>query len=133
MSSWPRSTLDRIVLVACGLGGVLLTVIGVRYLLVPNAAARTFGLAYPLKGSELHYVIGLRNVWLGLLAIGFAALRAWSALALWFATGALVCFADAAIATASSGKAGPIAFHVASGVMCVALAVLLLRRGARQG
>ncbi|HJU32566.1 MAG TPA: DUF4267 domain-containing protein [Hyphomicrobiaceae bacterium] len=120
-------------LVACGLGGVLLIAIGVRYLLVPDAAARAFGLAYPMKGSELHYVVGLRNIWLGLLAMGFVALRAWSALALWFATGALVCFADAAIAAASSGKVGPIAFHVVSGVICVALAGLLLGKGARQG
>ena len=49
-------------------------------------------------GHELYYIIGLRNVWLGLLAIAFAALREWRALALWFTFGAIVCFADASIA-----------------------------------
>jgi hypothetical protein len=120
-----RLILDRIVLVACGLGGLLLTVIGIRYLLVPNSAARTFGLIDPLKGSELHYIVGLRNVWLGLLAVALAVFRNWPALVLWFGMGALVCFGDAAIAMSSSGKLGPVAFHVGSGVMCVALALLL--------
>ena len=52
----------------CLLGGALLTFIGIRYFLVPHAAARTFGVPGRPTGFELHYVLGLRNVWLGLLA-----------------------------------------------------------------
>ena len=127
-----NSSIYRIVLVACGLGGVLLTVIGIRFLIVPGAAARMFGLTDPVRAFELHYVIGLRDIWLGLLAVAFAIMRNWHALALWFGLGALVCFGDAATAMISSGRPGPIAFHTASGVMCVALALLLLGRGTRQ-
>ena len=74
---------------------MLLTVIGVRYFVTPEGAARTFGVPGRPAGYELYYIIGLRNVWLGLLAVAFAALREWRALALWFAIGAIVCFADA--------------------------------------
>jgi Domain of unknown function (DUF4267) len=133
MSSQRRFTRDRIVLGACILGGALLTAIGLRYFLVPSSAARTFGVVDPPKGYELHYVIGLRNVWLGLLAIGLVLMRQWHALALWFGMGALVCFGDAAIAMTSSGKPGPVAFHIGCGVICVALALLVPGRPERQG
>ena len=76
-------------------GGALLAIIGIRYLVVPKSAAFTFGVADEVLGYELHYIIGLRNVWLGLLAIVFAILREWRALTLWFGFGTVVCFADA--------------------------------------
>jgi hypothetical protein len=113
---------QRLVLAFCLAGGVLLTVIGVRYLLTPEGAARTFGVAAPPVGHELHYIIGLRNVWLGLLAVALATLREWRALALWFAFGAIVCFADATIAAGSAGRWPQITFHVGCGLACVALA-----------
>src|SRR5690242_7304392 len=99
----------------CVAVGVLLTIIGIRYLLVPKSAAVTFGVIQPPSGYELHYIIGLRNVWLGLLAIGLAVLRQWRGLALWFGIGAVVCFADAAIAGTSSGRLPQVAFHIGSG------------------
>jgi hypothetical protein len=108
-------------------GGALLAVIGIRYLVVPKSAAFTFGVAEPPLGHELHYIIGLRNVWLGLLACAFAILREWRALALWFGFGSVVCFADAAIAATSSGGLPQVAFHMGSGVMCVVLAFLIPR------
>lgn len=110
----------------------MLTVIGIRYLLVPKSAAFTFGVAEPPLGYELHYIIGLRNVWLGLLAIGFAILREWRALTLWFALGSVVCFADAAIAATSSGKLPQVAFHAGAGVACLALAFLIPRVARRE-
>lgn len=108
-------------------GGALLAVIGVRYLVVPESAAFTFGVAEPPLGHEFHYIIGLRNVWLGLLAIAFAILREWRALTLWFGFGSVVCFADAAIAATSSGRLPQVAFHIGAGVICVALAFLIPR------
>jgi Domain of unknown function (DUF4267) len=119
---------ERYLLGVCFLGGVLLTVIGVRYLLLPEQAARTFGLPARPAGHELHTIIGLRNVWLGLLAIGFAALRQWRALALWFALGALVCFADATIVAGTRGPLSSFAFHVGSGLFCLALLPAVWRR-----
>ncbi len=113
----------------CVFGGLLLTIIGIRYLLVPESAARTFGVATPPAGYELHYIIGLRNIWLGLLAVAFAALRQWRALMLWFGMGAVVCFADAGIAATSSGKLPQVAFHTGCGIACVALTFLILRLG----
>jgi hypothetical protein len=103
------------------IGGVLLTVIGIRYFLTPEGAARTFGVPGRPEGYELYYIVGLRNVWLGLLAVTFAALREWRALALWFAFGAVVCFSDAGIAATSTGRLPQVAFHVGCGLACIAL------------
>lgn len=108
--------------------GLLLTVIGLRFMMVPRTAANNFGLAREIAGYELHHMIGLRDIWLGLLAVALALLREWRALALWFAFGALVCFADAIIAAGSSGKPLAIAFHVGSGIFCAALAGALAGR-----
>lgn len=113
---------QRWVRVFCIVGGVLLAVIGVRYLLTPESAARTFGVPARPEGYELYYIIGLRNVWLGLLAVAFALLREWRALALWFAMGTIVCFADALIAASSTGRLPQVAFHTGCGVACIALA-----------
>jgi hypothetical protein len=113
--------------IVCLLGGVLLAVIGVRYLLLPEQAALTFGVPRRPTGHELYYIIGLRNLWLGLLAIGLALMRQWKGLVLWFGMGALVCFADAAIAAGSAGRWPHIAFHVGCGIACVALALMAAR------
>lgn len=120
------------VLAVCALGGALLTVIGIRYYLMPEQAAVTFGVPRRPAGYELYTIIALRNVWLGLLAIGFALLRQWRALALWFAIGTIVCFADAAIAASSTGRLPQIAFHVMCGFACVGLAAATWRLGARE-
>jgi hypothetical protein len=83
-------------------------------------------------GHELHYVIALRNVWLGLLAIGFALLRQWTALALWFGLGFFVCFGDAAIVLSTTGRWPQIAFHVGSGIACIVLAGAAWRFATKQ-
>jgi hypothetical protein len=119
---------DHWILGICLFGGVLLAVIGLRYFLSPEGAARTFGVPGRPAGHELHYIIGLRNVWLGALAVAFALLREWRALALWFGFGAVVCFADAAIAAGSTGRLPQIAFHVVCGIACVGLSALTWRR-----
>ncbi len=89
---------------------------------MPEQAARTFGVPGRPAGYELYSIIALRNVWLGLLAVGFALLRQWTALALWFGLGAFVCFADAAIAAGSTGRWPNVAFHIACGIACIGLA-----------
>jgi len=121
----------RSILIACLAGGALLAVIGIRYLLVPESAARTFGVPGRPVGYELHYIVGVRNLWLGLLAVAFALLRQWRALALWFAIGTIVCFADAAIAASSTGRLPQIAFHIGCGIACVGLAAATWRIGAK--
>ncbi len=123
---------QRWIIALCLIGGVLLTAIGIRYLVSPDAAARTFGVAARPGGHELHYIVGLRNVWLGLLAVGFAALHQWRALALWFGLGTIVCFADAGIAAASSGKLPQVAFHIGCGIACLALTFVILRVARRE-
>ena len=113
-------------------GGILLTVIGVRFFFTPGSAARTFGIAARPEGNELYYVIGLRNVWLGLLVVAFAALRQWRAVALWFGLGALVCFSDGLIVTTSTGRPGQIAFHTGCGIASIAIAALAWRAAGRR-
>jgi hypothetical protein len=124
---------QRFILIFGIIGGVLLTVIGIRYFLTPEGAARTFGVPGRPAGYELHYIIGLRNVWLGLLAVAFALLREWRALALWFAMGTIVCFADASIAAGSTGRMAQVAFHVGCGLACIALAAGCWRLCKRTG
>mgnify|MGYP001481686989 CR=1 FL=1 len=108
--------------------GVLLAVIGARFMIVPRTAANNFGLAKEIVGYELHQMVGLRDMWLGGLAVVFALMREWRALMIWFALGALVCWADASIAFYSSGKAVAVAFHALSGVFCAALALAIRAR-----
>jgi len=98
---------------------------------VPESAARTFGVPGRPAGHELYYIIGLRNLWLAALAIGLAALRQWHGLALWFATGTAVCFADALIAAHSTGKVPQVAFHFVCGLGCAVLATVAWRRARR--
>lgn len=119
--------LGRSVAIASLLGGALLAGIGVRYLVVPEAASLSFGVGKRPQAFELYYIIGVRNMWLGGLAIGFALLREWRALALWFAIGAIVCFADAGIAASSAGRLPHIAFHAGCGLACCGLAALSWR------
>ncbi|MGD9784179.1 MAG: DUF4267 domain-containing protein [Hyphomicrobiaceae bacterium] len=112
--------------------GVLLAVIGIRFMIVPRTAANNFGLARDTTGYELHYMVGLRDMWLGGLAAVLALIREWRALAWWFALGTGVCLADALIAAASSGKAAAIAFHAGSALLCGGMAAALFKRfGAR--
>jgi len=112
-------------------GGLLLAFFGVRYLLLPELSAVTFGVPRRPAGHELYYIVGLRNVWLGLLAVALATLRQWRALALWFAIGTIVCFADAAIVATSTGKLPQVAFHIGGGIAFAVLAVTLWRVAAR--
>lgn len=112
--------------------GLVLTGIGVRFMADPRAAQHTFGLAKGLLERELHAVVGVRDVWLGGLAVLLAVLKEWRALALWLALGAVVCIADAAIVAASTGKWWAIAFHLGSAVFCGWLAVACWRAWTRR-
>jgi hypothetical protein len=113
-----------LVLILCLLGGILMTVIGVGYFVVPEQAARTFGVPGRPAGYELHHIIGLRNVWLGLLAVALAALREWRGLALWFAGAVAVCLADGLIAATSTGAVPQVALHFGYGIASAVLALL---------
>jgi len=127
MPSANQARAHRVVLTLCLLGGLLLAVIGIRYFLVPHSAARTFGVPARPSGFELHYIIGLRNVWLGLLAIAFAALREWRALALWFTGAVAICVADGVIVATSTGGIPQLAFHFGCAVASAVLAALCWR------
>ena len=104
--------------------GVALAVIGVRFGLVPRSAARFFGIDARASPAHLHYVIALRDIWLGLLLIVLALLRDWRSMALWLAFGAAVCFADAVIVANATAWTGSLLFHVMSGIYCATLAIM---------
>jgi hypothetical protein len=101
-----------------GGAGLVLLLIGIRFLVVPDAATRMFGLGNRPAISALDAVIGLRDLWLGGLAIAFALLREWRALALWLLMGAGVCAGDALVVANSNGPLAALAFHAASGLFC---------------
>ena len=100
------------------LAGVVLTIIGIRFLIWPQSGAYTFGLKLDGANFALHYVIGLRDVWLGVLVIFSALTRSFGPLSQWFLIGAVVCLFDAAIVVAFGGIAAAIVFHLLSGVFC---------------
>lgn len=104
------------------IGGGLMAIIGVRFYVISEHAARVFGIGPQGSGFELHHVIAARDIWLGLLAIGLAVLRQWTALTLWFGLAVLVCLSDAYVVIGSGGKSGPLIFHLASAVACAAMA-----------
>lgn len=104
--------------------GVALALIGVRFALVPRSAARFFGIDMPASPAHLHYVIALRDIWLGLLLIVFALLRDWRSMALWLTFGAAVCFTDAVVVANATAWTGPLLFHFMSGVYCASLAIM---------
>ena len=120
-------------LAGIGIYGVLarrnavLVLIGVRFLLQPSPAATFFGIDRANPGYALHAAVALRDLWLGLLLVAFAALKDWRAVALWLSLGALVCFGDAMIAAGSSGRWVSVTFHIASGIFCAGLAIASAR------
>jgi hypothetical protein len=133
MSSVKESRTSRLVLILlCLLGGFLMTVIGVGYFVVPEQVARAFGVPGRPAGYELHHIIGLRNVWLGLLAVALAALREWRGLALWFTGAVAVCLADGLIAATSTGAIPQVALHFGCGIASAVLAVRCWRVAPRK-
>lgn len=126
MSATGRARKSRVLTLLAALTGLALAGIGVRFLIDPTSAARFFGVGGPaVYPTAFHHVVALRDLWLGLLALGLVALNEWRALALWLGLGALVCFGDAAIAFTAGAKWYSLAFHSASGVFCGVLALLI--------
>jgi hypothetical protein len=103
--------------------GVVLLAIGLRFLLVPDQAARFFGLSQPPGVFDLHLVVALRDLWLAFILVFLALLREWRSLAISLGLGALVCFGDSLIVAASSGNRLAVAFHMVSGIFCAGLAL----------
>ena len=120
--------LDRTLMIVGVVGGVMLTAIGVRFLADPVNAATFFGIDQRDLGHHLHHAVALRDLWLGLMAIAFAMLKDWRALALWFGLGMLICFGDAFIAASASGRWVSVTFHSVSGVVCAVLGLLFAKR-----
>ena len=108
-----------------GGAGLVLFVIGIRFLVVPEQATRNFGIGPRPAVETLDAIIGLRDLWLGGLAVAFALLREWRALAVWLTMGAGVCVGDAWLVAAQGGPRGgfgpAFAFHAASGAFCAAV------------
>jgi hypothetical protein len=114
------------------LGGAALSVIGLRFLFVPESASRFFGIDPPPGARPLLHVIALRDIWLGLLLIGLAAMSQWREMAVWLGLATLVCLGDAWIAATASGRPTAIAFHVCSGLAAAALAVACALEAGKQ-
>ncbi len=129
----PRLNKRNLVKLLALLTGLVLLVIGVRFLFVPHQAARSFGMTTAAQGAprELHYAIGLRDIWLAAILMVLAVIEDWRGMALWLGLGACVCFGDAVIVANAGAKGQAIAFHVASGVFCTALALACWRQHRR--
>lgn len=102
--------------------GFVMVLIGVRFAMVPESASFTFGVAFPANNYELHDIIAARDVWVGFMVLAFALFQEWRSLSIWFLGAAFVCMYDATIVNASTANDWAIAFHLSSGVLCLALA-----------
>ena len=123
--------LPRVLAVLGAGAGFVLLVIGVRFLAWPQAATWAFGLGGRPTPVALDALIGLRDVWLALLAVAFAILRERRALALWLLLGAGVCVGDALVVGWHGGPWPALAFHAASGVFCAVVGWRCWRPGRR--
>ncbi len=121
-----------VVRAAAFVGAAALVVIGLRFLLWPVPAAWFFGMALAPASFEYHYAIALRDLWLGALLLVPAWRGDMRSIALWFGLAAPVCFGDAWIAASASGRAGPVAFHVASGLAASLVAALAWQQARRR-
>jgi hypothetical protein len=119
---------DWRILLLASLAGVGLIVIGIRFLIWPEAAARFFGFIGRPFGHQMHTVVALRDLWLGIVAVAMVMLREWRLLTVWLAAGALVCFGDAGVIWSARGRKLGFAFHLLSGVFMTVLAILAWRR-----
>jgi hypothetical protein len=118
----------RLLLAVIGATVGIFLMIGARFLLDPETAVRTFGVAEGGGARVLARAIGLRDLWLVGLAGVFLWLREWRALGVWLVLGALVCAGDAALVLADGGRAGALTFHAAASILWAVLAALCLRR-----
>ena len=91
---------DQRILALAGLAALAVILVGIRFLIWPDEAARFFGLIGRPNGFQLHAAVALRDLWLGVLAIGLVWMRQWRALTLWLTLGALVSFGNAGIVVA---------------------------------
>ena len=121
MEQYSKRRVPRLLRALAAAAGVVLLVIGLRFLLTPELATRTFGLGSKPTAAALDAVIGLRDLWLAGLAIAFAVLREWRALALWLLRGTGVCFGDALVVASQGGPWPALAFHAVSGLFCAGL------------
>lgn len=132
MSGGKLRAADRWVIGLAIAAGLVLLLIGIRFLVVPQHAAHFFGIANPPRPFDLHHVVALRDVWLALILIGLALLRSWRELALCLALGSAICLGDAVIVAMSSGRTSAIAFHLVSSVYCGAVAWAAWKRPKRK-
>jgi hypothetical protein len=108
----------------------VLALIGARFFASPEVATAAFGLD-PARGADLARVVGLRDLWLGLLGVALAGGRQWAALTLWFGLGALVCLADAGLVAAARESDTALAFHIVAAFLFAGLGVACHREGHR--
>lgn len=101
--------------------GLVFLVIGLRFVLVPQAAFDFFGLADPPRLRDLSTIIGLRDIWLALLVLGLGRWREWRALALTLGLGVLVCLCDTVVAVVSDGWSPSLLLHLGAGAFFAGL------------
>lgn len=98
----------------------------------PEAAAGFFGIDGTDPRSPLHWVVGIRDIWLGALLAIAVRFDDWRAVTWWLVLAVGVCFADAVIAGLASGRPVSIAFHTLSGIGAAILAELSRREAAQR-
>lgn len=116
-------------LVLAGLIGVTVVFIGVRFLLVPEAAATAYGVPASIAGDASAYlsIKGVRDGASGLVTLALLAAGQYTGLGWFLLVAALIPFGDAVIVLRHSGsKALAYAVHGATGIVMVGVALMFL-------
>lgn len=109
--------------------GVLLLLIGCRFMAMPEAAERGFGLIYDQPSYSFHYIKGIRDLFTGSILTLFTYLNWRLPLAVTLLAGSLIPTVDMLVVlTATQAVPGTEWIHGSTAVAAWVLSYLLLRR-----
>jgi hypothetical protein len=110
--------------------GIILTVLGLRFVFVPEASAAGFGVPASARGDAGAYLAtkGVRDTASGLFILTLLAVRQWYALGWLLLVATIIPLGDAAIVLSHHGPIGlAYGMHGGAALTLVVIAVLLLR------
>lgn len=119
---------QRIAITLAALTGLAMIFLGVRFLLLPEAAEAGFGIHFNEQGDyAFHYAKGIRDIFSGLLLCFFALLKERRAVAITLLTGTIIPVTDMLIVLSKSYTSYLQAMpHIIAIITCAVVGIILL-------
>ncbi|WP_298733439.1 DUF4267 domain-containing protein [uncultured Chitinophaga sp.] len=113
------------------ISGLMLIFIGLRFFLVPEAAATAFGIQLDTRSDfSFHYIKAIRDTFSGLLFIALLLMKEWRALGITLLLGSIVPSVDMSIVISHPDyEPARIYPHLSAIILCIGLGIAFLRRG----